>query len=221
MPAWVSRPEMRNDDSGVVVPGMQVGIRRWWAAIGLFALAGAAVASGSAAQAAIAAVPGEHAIRVSGRFGPQLESQVRDWLDRYPDTRVLVVQSPGGMRWQALQLAELLNARGITVRVDGRCASACALLWAAADSREMEPGSRLGLHSSRLPAPLPLPVAVRQWIVAYNDRETDRVLRDAGFPEQVIEQGSRTPPTSMSWFDAADLQAGDVPFVLHDGERNG
>ena len=146
---------------------------------------------------------------------------MRDWLSRYPDTRVLVVQSPGGMRWQALELADLLNARGITVRVDGRCASACALLWAAADSREMEVGSRLGLHSSRLPTPLPLPATVRQWIAAFNDRRTDRVLRDAGFPERVIEQGSRTPPTSMSWFDSADLRAGDVPFVLRDRERNG
>ncbi|MBW3550290.1 MAG: hypothetical protein KY442_05520 [Proteobacteria bacterium] len=199
-------------------------IPRWWAAVGLFAFAGAASASGTTrttpAQAAIAPVPTEQTLRVTGRFGPHLESRLLDWLNRYPDTRVLAVRSPGGMRWQALQVAELVNARGITVRIEGRCASACALLWAAAHSREMDVGASLGLHGSRLPMPLPLPAAVRGWIIGYNDRQTDRVLRGAGFPERMIEQGRHTPPSTMSWFDAAELRLGGVPFVLRENGRN-
>lgn len=191
----------------------------------LFAVlfAGAALASGTppaAIEAVIAPDPGEHALRVSGRFGGDLESQLRAWLDRYPRTQVLVVSSPGGLRWQALKVAALVNARGITVRIEGRCASACALLWAAADSREMTFDSRLGLHGSRLPAWLPLPAGVHDWIVAYNDRQTDRVLREAGFPQRLIQQGQRTPPTAMSWYDAAELQLGGVPFVLRGYGRN-
>ena len=203
-------------------------IRRW-AVVALFAVtftftfAGAALASGTsraAGEAVIAPVADEPALRVSGRFGEDLESQLRAWLGRYPQTQVLVVRSPGGLRWQALEVAELVNARGITVRIEGRCASACALLWAAADSREMTFDSRLGLHGSRLPAWLPLPAGVRGWIVAYNDRQTNRVLRAAGFPQRLIEQGHRTPPTAMSWYDAAELQLGGVPFVLRGDGRS-
>lgn len=188
---------------------------------GLSMLAGAAVAAGGPdtthdRQAVIAAVPEAGALRVSGRIGPQLASRVRDWLDRHPDTRVLLVRSPGGVRWQALQLAELVNERGITVRAVERCASACALLWAAADAREMAAGSRLGLHRSRLPTSLPLPSVLRGLIVAYNDRKTERVLRAAGFPERLIEQRSQTAPTAMSWFDTEQLHREGVPFTLHE-----
>jgi hypothetical protein len=188
------------------------------AAAAMLMPASAAFAGGAAKareQARIASVPSGHALRVDGRFGPDLAARVRERLDRQPDTRVLLVSSPGGLRWQALQLAELVNARGITVRIAGRCASACALLWAAADAREMTAGSRLGLHRSRLGTPWPLPSVVRELIVAWNDRKTERVLRSAGFPEPVIEQRSRTPPTAMSWFAAAELLLQGVPFTLH------
>jgi hypothetical protein len=168
------------------------------------------------AAAVIAPLPAEHALLVTGPIGDDFEARIRASLARYPDTSVLVVQSPGGVRYQALKVAELVNARGLTVRIAGRCASACALLWAAADSREMTLDSKLGLHGSRLTVPLPLPDAIREQIVARNDRQTDDVLRGAGFPQSIIAEGGRTPPTSMSWFGPLELKYGGVPFTLRD-----
>lgn len=173
-------------------------------------------AAGAAGQARIESMPSARVLRVDGRFGPDLAARVRERLDRHPDTRVLLVSSPGGVRWQALKLAHLVNERGIAVRATGSCASACALLWAAADARELAAGARLGLHRSRLPTSLPLPSAVRRLIVAWNDRKTERVLRAAGFPEHMIEQRSHTPPTAMSWFAPAELELQGVPFTLRD-----
>lgn len=187
---------------------------------GLLAAAGVASAGGMPepvrAGVVIDPVPAEHALRVSGPIGADFEARLRDSLARYPATTVIVVRGPGGMRYQALKAAELINARGLTVRIAGRCASACALLWAAAHSREMTPDSKLGLHGSRLELPLPLPGVIEAQIVARNDRQTDDVLRGAGFPASIIAEGGRTPPTSMSWFGPLELKYGGVPFTLRD-----
>ena len=166
---------------------------------------------------AIETVPAEHALRISGLIGARFEADLRRALDGHPDVRRLIVTGPGGMRAQALRVAELANARGLTVRIAGRCASACALLWAAAKSREMTFDSGVGLHRSALDPSLALPDAVRESLMARNDRQTDDVLRQAGFPERVIAAGAATPATSMSWFSPYELRTGGVPFQLLDG----
>ncbi|MFC0677128.1 hypothetical protein ACFFGH_04565 [Lysobacter korlensis] len=158
--------------------------------------------------------PAEQALVVSGPIGTNFEAHFRAALKRYPQAQVVIVRGPGGMRGPALRVAELINSRGMTVRISGRCASACALLWASSRSREMTPTSKLGLHRSRLPDSVMLPAPIEQRLVARNDRETDRVLRDAGFSLQLIAQGNRASPTSMSWFTPVELQRNGVPFTL-------
>jgi hypothetical protein len=192
----------------------------------LLALPTAALAAGAAtpsraypSDATVEYVAAEQAVRVRGPIGPRFEPQLRAALDAHPDARRVVVQSPGGMRRQALRAAALLNERGLPVRIAGRCASACALLWAAVDSREMTASSRLGLHRSKLVGPLVFPEAIAQQINAHNDRETDAVLRKAGFPEHVVAAGSATPASSMSWFAADELRREGVPFVMHETVR--
>lgn len=192
-----------------------------------FTAAGAACATGVATPAASPAdrdtatvepVPGQAALRVSGPVGWSFEADVREGLRRYPDTRVLVIDGPGGLRAQALRVAELANERGLAVRVAGRCASACALLWAAARHREMTWDSGLGLHGSALDPDLGLPENVRRRIIARNDRQTDDVLREAGFPARIIAAGAATPASSMTWFSAVELLGSGVPFAMVDGE---
>lgn len=168
-------------------------------------------------NASVAPLPAQRALRIDGVVGQRFEASIREALQRYPDTRVLIVSGPGGMRGQALRVAELANARGLAVRIDGRCASACALLWAAANRREMTYASGVGLHRSALDPSLGLPDRVRESIMARNDQQTDDVLRRAGFPERVIAAGATTPANSMSWFSPYELQTGGVPFVLLDG----
>ena len=162
-------------------------------------------------------LPTDRSIRIEGAIGPRFDADVRAALEAHPDARAIVITSPGGMRAPAKRVAELANARGLTVRVSGRCASACALLWAAAHRREMTYDSGLGLHRSGLDPSLGLPDVLRRRIMARNDRQTDDVLRQAGFPERVIAAGAATPADSMSWFSPYELQTGGVPFVLLDG----
>jgi len=172
-------------------------------------------------NAEVQAVTAEHALVISGVIGSRFETDVRRALDAHPDTRRLVVSGPGGMRGPALRVAGLANARGLTVRVAGRCASACALLWAASHAREMTFDSGLGLHRSGLDPSLDLPAGMRATLMARNDRQTDDVLRQAGFPERVIAAGAATPATSMSWFSPYELRTGGVPFELVDRAGHG
>lgn len=168
-------------------------------------------------NAIVEMLPAEQALRIDGIIGARFENDVKRALDTHPGVRRLIVTGPGGMRAQALRVAELANARGLTVRVAGRCASACALLWAASKLREMTYDSGLGLHRSGLDPSLALPTGVREMLMARNDRQTDDVLRQAGFPERVIAAGAATPATSMSWFSPYELRTGGVPFDLVDG----
>lgn len=185
-------------------------------ALALFLLAAAAHAAPAQPKRSMHfdARPGEQTVIVSGAIDAHFDRELRAWLDRYPHTRTLVVRSPGGLRAPALRAAALLDRRRITMRVDGRCASACALMWAAVDAREMTPRSSLGLHSSHLPGAGPLPDSVKQRLIARNDRHTDRVLRGAGFSARIVEIGARTPPTTMSWFSPDELMRDGVPFRL-------
>lgn len=195
-------------------------IRRRFAAVfaALAACAGVAearaVLSPAPADGTVEPLPSGHALVVRGPIGAEFESRFRAALKQYPQARVVIASGPGGMRGPALRVAALINERGMTVRVAGRCASACALLWASAQSREMTPASRLGLHRSRLPESVVLPAPVERHLVARNDRQTDRVLREAGFSDYLIAQGNRAPPTSMSWFTPVELQREGVPFTL-------
>lgn len=186
----------------------------------LLATAPATLADDASAEAptdaTVVADPARAALIVSGPIGPRFEPDVQESLRRHPKTRTLIVRSPGGLRAPALRIGQLANRRGITVRIAGRCSSACALLWAAAESREMTLDSRVGLHQSRLDDGLALPDTVRREIMARNDRQTDEVLRKAGFPEHVIARGAATPPTTMSWFGPQELLQGGVPFELLD-----
>lgn len=167
-------------------------------------------------NASVVADPVARTVVVEGVIGPEFESDVRNALQRNPKIRRMVVRSPGGLRAQAMRVGEYANRRGVTVRVEGRCASACVLLWAKADSREMTTDSRIGLHRSSLDDALPIPDSMREQLMRRNDAETDEVLREAGFPARVVQLGAATPPTTMAWFSALELKVEGVPFVLLD-----
>lgn len=183
----------------------------------MFAM-GMAAADGTATtdldNARVTADPAARVLRVDGIIGPDFEKDVRDALLRDPRIRQVVVRSPGGMRAPALRVADFINRRGVTVRVDGKCASACVLLWATASSREMTATSRIGLHRSSLDESLPIPDSMRQELMRRNDRETDDVLLKAGFPTDVVAVGSATPASTMAWFDPHRLRQGGLSFVL-------
>jgi hypothetical protein len=62
--------------------------------------------------------------------------------------RLLVVSSPGGNVRAAMALAREVRARGFSVVVEDRCASACSsILFPAGERAVLRPGALLGFHS--------------------------------------------------------------------------
>ena len=185
---------------------------RWVWSLGLACAMAAAGPARAAEQFEITPLPADDALQVTGRIGPHFSSRVQAALDAWPATRVLIVRSRGGRIAEARKLAALLNARGIAVRADGRCASACAVLWAATNAREMTIDSRLGLHRSKWPVPLPAPL--RAWAEKRSDRAIVQTFLDAGFSPELARRAAETPSSSMFWVGALDLKQERVEFVL-------
>lgn len=194
------------------------GIGGWaraaWGAALFMAMATAVQAATDDLDNAAVRIEADGTLVVDGVIGPRFEPDISDALAQHPDLRRVVVRSPGGLRAQAMRVGELVNRRGLTVRVEGRCASACALLFATARSREMTADSRIGLHRSSLAADLPIPDSLRRQLIERNDRETDEVLRKGGFPPRVIRMGADTPPSTMIWFTADELRVEGLAFTL-------
>jgi len=160
----------------------------------------------------ITPVPQANALRVSGSIEAGFADRVQAELVSHPGTRVLIVHSRGGLLSEARRLAAVLNARRIAIRAEGRCASACAVLWAATDARELTTDARLGLHRSKWSVLLPAPL--RAWVERRNDRANVRTFIAAGFPPALASRAARTPSSSMYWVDAQELQRERVAFEM-------
>jgi hypothetical protein len=183
---------------------------RWLWGLGLAcALAGGPA---RAAEFEIRPVPAEAALQVTGRIGPRFAASVQAALDAHPATHVLVIRSRGGLLHEARKVAALLNTRGVAIRADGRCASACAVLWAATDARELTADARLGLHRSKWP--VPLPALLRVFAEKRSDRANVRTFLEAGFPPELASRAAQTPSSSMYWIGALELKQERVAFVL-------
>lgn len=139
----------------------------------------------------------------TGRIGLDFETVITAALSAHPQARALVISSLGGNLTPALHAAKQLNSRGIVVRAAGPCASACAMLWAAAQARQVENGAVIGLHSSRTAQPLP--AALAKAIGGFVGEQKTQVLAQAGFPPRVIDKAMATPANKMYWLKARDL----------------
>ena len=149
---------------------------------------------------------------VVGTIDDQFTNRLVAALDTSRALHTVVIESNGGLQSQARQAAKQLNRRGLTIRVIGRCASACALLWAATDKRELRVGATIGLHASR---PLrELPSLVEEYATDRRARMTAESLRHAGFSEALIARGLATPYSSVLWLTPVELRAAGVRFFL-------
>lgn len=84
----------------------------------------------SATGFSISADPYRCVMKISGTIPPDLPDQLEQKLQRFPQTRAIVLNSSGGSSYGLIQTAELLRKHQITTAVSsGQCDSACAFLW--------------------------------------------------------------------------------------------
>jgi hypothetical protein len=61
---------------------------------------------------------------------------------------VVLLRSTGGKMAPAIQIGEMIKAKGYTTIVKNYCASSCALIWLAGAKRVMTPTAHIGLHQA-------------------------------------------------------------------------
>jgi hypothetical protein len=146
-----------------------------------------------------------------GGMGGSFDDVVGSALLRFPRAeRFVVATSPGGLERGVARAARRLNRHAVAVRIDGDCASACALLWALADSRQAMPKGRIGLHAGRPDEKVP--AWLRGAAASRSGVRFERALRNAGFPPCTIARGMATPHERIYWIDASSMQRLGVKF---------
>jgi hypothetical protein len=105
----------------------------------------------------------------------------------------VTLDSDGGFLRAGGHMAELVMRLHADTRVDQRCVSACALVFAAGHHRTTGPDARIGVHQSTGPAEV--------------DEAIGHALRDLGTPPPVVDAMERTPARSIYWVSEAQLQA--------------
>lgn len=90
---------------------------------------------------------------ISGSLNKAAYSAAKVELDANPNIRVVSLSSSGGDAEAAMDLAELLRTRNLSVRIETVCASSCALYVAPA-ARELSLGDDALVAFHQMPSPL-------------------------------------------------------------------
>ena len=138
---------------------------------------------------AIRIMPGGEVIEVSGSFSWAVPQNLMAALAGAPRVRTVRLDSPGGHIQPALQVGEIIQARGLDTYVPRMCASACTVVFLSGKARFLAPDARLGFHQAHAPGIAP--------------ERFDDLLRTTyqkfGVPAGFIDHVLRTPPSSI-WF---------------------
>jgi hypothetical protein len=120
--------------------------------IALSALVLALAAPAEGAQITVTSADGLNMITIEGSIVSGDAEQFRNAVLRVssPQNTVVILKSPGGLLFDALQIGELIHTDGLSTLVpDGVvCASACADIWLAGSKRLISPDGRVGFHAA-------------------------------------------------------------------------
>lgn len=136
-------------------------------------------------------------IRLTGGVGRTLALDLRQIMGSMPGIVTVELDNSGGSIDAALESATYLRDRGrVVTRVTGNCSSACVAIFAAGSSRQMLPGSTLGVHQVTM-------------IFGGGDqavREEARYfswLHERGINDAIIAAGKKTKANTLTKFIAS------------------
>jgi hypothetical protein len=90
-------------------------------------------------------------IEISGSFSWALPQNVEAVLASAPNARVVRLESPGGHLLPAMQIASIIQRRGLDTYVGRFCASACTIAFLGGQQRWVAPDAKLGFHQANAP----------------------------------------------------------------------
>ncbi|HKA77109.1 MAG TPA: hypothetical protein VKD19_08390 [Pseudolabrys sp.] len=140
--------------------------------------------------------PDVYRIQITGELKKNDNQKFSDAVSKLlPLFGIVILDSPGGELSSALAIGKEIKLRGYSTVVKARdtCASACALVWLAGDTRYMEPSSKIGFHAASV---MKGNAAVESGFAnalvgAYLDR--------LGLTTEAIEYITRPSPSDVQW----------------------
>lgn len=155
-------------------------------------------------------------ITIQGNIGPHLADQVSRQLQGHPDAKGILIDSLGGLTTDALRVARLIEQRGLDVRVERRCVSACIGILVSGRHRTAEWNAQIALHAlaptvDRYPTFLKL-------VLERGRGEFEGYLTRRGIPKTWIDEAEAVGPGEIRPTPPPDLLAkGVLTAVTLDG----
>jgi hypothetical protein len=143
--------------------------------------------------------PKHVALVMTGMIGPGAYKKFRRTLDRSrPD--IVILDGPGGVLGEAILIAEEVRRRGLktAIAANGRCASACAIVFLAGRTKQMGEGAAVGLHSASFEDGRADPLATG--IMA-------GYLSQLGVPASTLHRMASTAPSDIRWLTRSEQRA--------------
>jgi hypothetical protein len=148
-----------------------------------------------------------HGIVLSGEIVMGDETAFHALAETLPNA-VVITTGPGGRVNPALQIGSEIRARGWSTLVpaDAKCASACALIWLAGQTRMLGAGGQIGFHALAMiqkdgqrTETHDMDAALRMW------------LTGLGYPLDATATIVNTHAASLRYYDAIELRANGIP----------
>lgn len=135
----------------------------------------------------------------SGEIGPDALNAFNEALSVAPRASKIILESPGGLVVPALEIASVVHTLGISTEVPSgaRCASACAIIFLAGESRQAF--GALGVH--QMSADGSGAVTGVQFVLA----EMLDAFEGFGVDRRVSRHMLTTPPETMYFFSDFEL----------------
>ena len=131
-------------------------------------------------------------------------------LAEHPDTRMVVLESPGGRLGPALEIGAIIRQTRMWTAALGECASACAYIWMAGKPLVVSADTELGFHS-------PYNAQDNSSISSVGNALVGAYLNQLGYPANVITYATSAKPNEMQWLTPRDavLLGLDITYVTN------
>ncbi|EBA16554.1 hypothetical protein RSK20926_22554 [Roseobacter sp. SK209-2-6] len=128
-----------------------------------------------------------------------LTRRLKKVLSENPEIETLLLSSAGGLIYEARGAAKLIAEFGLNTEARGLCASACTLLFAAGNRRQIGMDGSLGFHSYQLRHFGGLP----QINIEKEQKRDEKYLISRGVSEDFVKKVFETSAEKL-WFPSAD-----------------
>jgi hypothetical protein len=142
-------------------------------------------------------------LTISGTIELGITRNLARWLEQYPETRTIALNSHGGNIYEARGLSKLVRNRQLDTLVEEQCISACTTVFIGGKHRSLKRNARLGFHQYRIDADYHVLIADPA-----AEQERDRELYAASnvepwFLAKMFERGA-----ADMWFPAIEELVG-------------